>query len=99
MMVLVIPAMPLAAIVGDRWLPRRTWIALAMLALALLSWPLYHWMIVSGGSLASVVTVHPGGTFSPRMSLTENIIVMSLIPTKGDVSPDATVETITFGNP
>ena len=36
---------------------------------------------------------------SPRMSATENIMVMSLMPTNGDVSPDATVETITFGKP
>ena len=33
------------------------------------------------------------------MSLTENIIVMSLMSTYADVSPDATVETMSFGNP
>ena len=54
----IIPAMPLAAIVGDRWLPRRTWIALAILLVALISWPLYAWMAASGGSLISVVTTH-----------------------------------------
>ena len=37
--------------------------------------------------------------FRPRMSPTENIIVMSEMPTYGEVSPDATVETITFGKP
>jgi MHS family proline/betaine transporter-like MFS transporter len=58
MMLLVIPAMPLGAIVGDRWLPRRTWIALAVLALGLSAWPLYEWMLASGGSLTSVVVAH-----------------------------------------
>lgn len=33
------------------------------------------------------------------MSETANIMVMSLIPTKGEVSPEAAVESITFGNP
>jgi MHS family proline/betaine transporter-like MFS transporter len=55
---IVIPLMPLAAIVGDRWLPRRTWIGLAMLLLALSAWPMYAWMLSSGGSLASVVVAH-----------------------------------------
>jgi MFS transporter, MHS family, proline/betaine transporter len=54
----IIPAMPLAAIAGDRWFPRRTWIAAAMLLTALVSWPLYAWMARSGGSLASVITTH-----------------------------------------
>lgn len=58
MTVLVIPAMPLAAIVGDRWLPRRTWIGLAMCILAVIAWPLHEWMLASGGSLVSVVTAH-----------------------------------------
>lgn len=58
MMVLVIPAMPLLAIVGDRLVPRRTWIALSFLALALGAWPLYEWMATSGGSLVSVVATH-----------------------------------------
>lgn len=58
MMLLVIPAMPLLAIVGDRFVPRRTWIALSLLVLALAAWPLYAWMVASGGSLASVVATH-----------------------------------------
>ncbi len=35
----------------------------------------------------------------PATSTTEYIIVMSLVPTCGRVSPDATVETINFGTP
>ncbi len=58
MMVLVIPAMPLLAVVGDRFVPRRTWIALSLLVLAVVAWPLYAWMAASGGSLASVVATH-----------------------------------------
>lgn len=58
MTVLVIPAMPLFAIVGDRLLPRRTWIALALAGLALAAWPLHEWMLVSGGSLAAVLATH-----------------------------------------
>jgi len=58
LMILVIPAMPLAAIVGDRWLPRRTWIAMAMVVLAIAAWPIHAWMLTSGGSLASVITAH-----------------------------------------
>jgi MHS family proline/betaine transporter-like MFS transporter len=58
LMVLVIPCMPLAAIVGDRWLPRRTWIAFAVLVLAIVAWPLHAWMLASGGSLFSVITAH-----------------------------------------
>jgi MHS family proline/betaine transporter-like MFS transporter len=58
---LVIPLMPLLAIVGDRWIARRTWIAIAILALSLLSWPLHQWMLVSGGSLASVIAMHVRG--------------------------------------
>jgi MHS family proline/betaine transporter-like MFS transporter len=58
MMLIVIPAMPLAAVVGDRWLPRRTWIGLSMLLLALAAWPLHRWMLASGGSLTSVVAAH-----------------------------------------
>jgi len=58
MTLIVIPAMPLAAMVGDRWLARRTWIALAILVLALAAWPLHRWMLASGGSLASVVAAH-----------------------------------------
>ena len=55
MTVLVIPAMPLAAIVGDRFIARRTWIALSMLVLAIVAWPLYAWMAVSDGSAIAVV--------------------------------------------
>jgi MHS family proline/betaine transporter-like MFS transporter len=58
MTVLVIPAMPLLAIVGDRFVPRRTWIAVAVGALAVVGWPLYAWMSASDGSMASVVTTN-----------------------------------------
>ena len=58
MTLLVIPAMPLAAIIGDKWLPRRTWIALSVLMLALSAWPLHEWMLSSGGSTVSVLTTH-----------------------------------------
>ena len=58
LMLLVIPAMPLFAIVGDRLLPRRTWIALALAALAILAWPLYAWMLVSQGGLFAVLVTH-----------------------------------------
>ncbi|WP_205123504.1 MFS transporter [Marimonas lutisalis] len=57
-MLLVIPAMPLAAIVGDRWLPRRTWIALALLLLAVIAWPLHDWMLASSGSFTAVILTH-----------------------------------------
>jgi MHS family proline/betaine transporter-like MFS transporter len=58
MTLLVIPAMPLAAIVGDRWLPRRTWIALAVLLLALAALPLHAWMLASGGSWTAILVAH-----------------------------------------
>jgi MHS family proline/betaine transporter-like MFS transporter len=58
MTVLVIPLMPLAAIVGDRVLARRTWIGLAILGLGLVAWPLYAWMLASGGSFVSVLVFH-----------------------------------------
>lgn len=58
MTLLVIPLMPLLAIIGDRWIPRRTWIAVAIGALTLLAWPLQEWMLLSGGALASVVVAH-----------------------------------------
>lgn len=58
MMLVVIPAMPLSAIVGDRWVPRRTWIGIAVLMLAILAWPLYAWVIHSHGSLTSVIVTH-----------------------------------------
>ena len=37
--------------------------------------------------------------FSPMMSVTEYIMVMSLVPTHGATFPDAMVETMIFGNP
>jgi MHS family proline/betaine transporter-like MFS transporter len=58
MTLITIPAMPLAAIVGDRWLPRRVWIGLAILLLAVVAWPLHRWMLASGGSLTSIIAAH-----------------------------------------
>lgn len=58
MTVLVIPAMPLFAIVGDRWLPRRTWIGAALLALAAVTWPMNEWILSSGGATAPVILLH-----------------------------------------
>jgi len=58
MMVAVIPAMPLFAIIGDRWLRRRSWIALSLLLLAIIAWPLHAWMLDSGGSLTAVIAAH-----------------------------------------
>lgn len=58
MMLLVIPAMPLAAVVGDKWLPRRTWILLCVLLLGLGAWPLHWWMLESGGGLTPVIVAH-----------------------------------------
>lgn len=58
MMALLIPMMPVMAIVGDRWLARRSWIAVAVLALGLAAWPLHAWMLESGGSPTSVVLAH-----------------------------------------
>ena len=58
MMLLVIPAMPIFAIIGDRWLRRRTWIALSLLLLAIFAWPLHIWMLTSGGSLTAVIISH-----------------------------------------
>ncbi len=58
MMLVVIPAMPLAAVVGDQWLRRRTWIGLSILLLSLVAWPLHRWMFDSGGSLPSVLVAH-----------------------------------------
>ena len=55
---LIIPAMPLAAVVGDKWLPRRTWIALALAGLGLGAWPLHEWMLVSHGSFGSILSAH-----------------------------------------
>ena len=58
MMVLVIPAMPLFAVIGDRWLRRRSWIALSLLLLAIVAWPLHAWMLSSGGALTVVIAAH-----------------------------------------
>jgi MHS family proline/betaine transporter-like MFS transporter len=58
MTLIVIPAMPMAAIIGDRCLPRRVWIGLAILLLAFVAWPLHLWMLTSGGSLTSVLIAH-----------------------------------------
>ena len=58
MTLLVIPVMPLAAVVGDRWLPRRTWIALAILVLAIVAWPLHDWMLNTGGALSAILAAH-----------------------------------------
>lgn len=58
MTVLVIPAMPLAAIVGDRVLPRRTWIAIALFLIAMTAWPLHEWMLRSHGGMAAVIATH-----------------------------------------
>jgi len=57
-MILVIPAMPLFAVIGDRWLRRRNWIALSLLLLAIVAWPLHAWMLNSGGSLTAVIAAH-----------------------------------------
>jgi len=54
----VIPAMPLFAIVGDRWLKRKKWIALSMLLMGIIAWPLYLWMLQSGGSYTSIIATH-----------------------------------------
>lgn len=56
--VVVLPLMPLAAIVGDRILPRKTWIALAVLILGGAAVPLHFWMLASAGSMASVLMAH-----------------------------------------
>lgn len=55
---LVIPLMPLAAVVGDRWISRRTWIAVSLAVLCVAIWPLYFWMLNSGGTVASVAAAH-----------------------------------------
>jgi len=58
MMFLIIPLMPIFAMVGDRWLPRKTWIAVSLCGLALFTWPLFEWMQYSGGALHAVVITH-----------------------------------------
>jgi MHS family proline/betaine transporter-like MFS transporter len=58
MTMVVIPAMPLTATVGDQWLGRRTWIAIAILVLVVVTYPLYHWMITSQGSISAIAATH-----------------------------------------
>ncbi|MGD9295492.1 MAG: MFS transporter [Roseobacter sp.] len=58
MTVMVLPLMPLGALVGDRLLPRRTWIALALTLLCGAAVPLSFWMLATGGSLQAVVVTH-----------------------------------------
>jgi len=58
MTLLVIAAMPVFAVVGDRLVPRRTWIALAMGGLAIAAWPLHYWILQSDGSMAAVLVAH-----------------------------------------
>jgi MHS family proline/betaine transporter-like MFS transporter len=58
MTLFVIPLMPLAAIVGDRLIPRRTWIALSVLVLALAAPLLHEWMLLSKGAIVSVIVAH-----------------------------------------
>jgi MHS family proline/betaine transporter-like MFS transporter len=55
---LINTVMTILVIVGDRVLPRRTWIALALAVLTLAAWPLYAWMEASDGSLASVIAAN-----------------------------------------
>ena len=56
--VVVLPLMPLSAIIGDRFLPRRTWIALAIVVLGGAAVPLHLWMLASGGSVVSIIATH-----------------------------------------
>jgi MHS family proline/betaine transporter-like MFS transporter len=58
MTLLVIPLMPLGAIVGDRLLLRRTWIAVSLLCLGIAAVPLNLWMLASQGALVSVLVTH-----------------------------------------
>jgi MHS family proline/betaine transporter-like MFS transporter len=58
MMLAMVPLIPLSTIVGDRWMPRRVWIGIAFLLLGLVSWPLYQWMVASGGALWPVIVTH-----------------------------------------
>ncbi|MGD8326073.1 MAG: MFS transporter [Sphingomonadales bacterium] len=55
---LVLPLMPLAAIVGDKLMPRRTWIALSILLLGGVAVPFYLWMLDTEGSIVSVIVTH-----------------------------------------
>lgn len=58
MTVMVLPLMPLGALVGDRLLPRRTWIAIALTIVGVAAVPLSLWMLESGGSMGVVVLAH-----------------------------------------
>ncbi|WP_206378127.1 MFS transporter [Sneathiella limimaris] len=58
MTLFIIPLMPLFAIVGDRWISRRSWILIALSVLSLSAWPLYLWMQHSDGSLFSILMTH-----------------------------------------
>jgi MHS family proline/betaine transporter-like MFS transporter len=58
MTVMVLPLMPLGALVGDRLLPRRTWIAIALALLGATAVPLSLWMLNSGGSPGVIVLTH-----------------------------------------
>ncbi len=58
MTIMVIPLMPLGAFVGDRFLPRRTLIGLALLAMACVSVPLSLWVVNSHGALGAVLALH-----------------------------------------
>ena len=48
---------------------------------------------------AALAMIRADTLFTPEMSTTEYIIVTSTAPTYGRVSPDATVETSSFGTP
>jgi hypothetical protein len=48
---------------------------------------------------AALLSIRAETELMPAMSTTEYIIVMSTAPTYGRVSPDASVETISFGTP
>ena len=50
----------------------------------------------AAAALARILAVK---RLTPMMSLTENIMVMSLMPTNADVSPEATVDTMILGKP
>ena len=58
--------------------------------------PAFAMPVTAAAALARICRVNG---FRPRMSHTENIMVMSLISTKADTSPLAIVETMTLGRP
>lgn len=55
MTLLIVPAIPLTSVVGDKFMPRRTFVALSFLLMALIVWPLHAWMLATNGSLVSVI--------------------------------------------